>query len=199
MKIAVVLFVALATFSTTSAEKYEIDPAHAFVTFSIAHFAGKAHGSFDDVSGSIIFDETDVTRSSVSVVIKTASIHTGNTYRDTQLRSEDFFSSEKFPEATFKSSRIERRGKTLVAAVGELTIRGVTKEVSMPFTISGPMKDPLPAGVKRLLVHASLKFDRRDFNVSWSRVTDTGQLFVGNEVNLEINVEAIVPKTPVKN
>lgn len=180
-----------------TSEKYEIDPAHAFVNFSIAHFAGKAHGSFDDVRGTILFDETNITRSSVTVVIKTSSIHTGNSNRDTHLRSDDFFASEKHPEATFKSTRIEKQGAKVVA-IGDLTIRGVTKQVSMPFTIAGPMKDPLPAGVKRLLVQASLKFDRRDFGVSWSRVTDTGELFVGNEVRLEISIEAIVPKVVSK-
>lgn len=190
---ACALVLALIIGPPVTGEKYEIDPAHAFVNFSIAHFAGKAHGSFDDVRGTILFDETDITRSSVTVVIKTASIHTGNTNRDNHLRSDDFFAAEKHPEATFKSTRVEKKDAKLIA-IGELTIRGVTREVSMPFTIAGPMKDPLPAGAKRLMVQASLKFDRRDFGISWSRVTDTGQLFVGNEVSLEINVEAIVPK-----
>ena len=194
MRIAACILIGLlAIVPCIAAEKYEIDPAHAFVSFSISHFAGKAHGSFDDVRGTILFDETDVTKSSVSVVIKTSSVHTGNDNRDAHLKSDDFFAAEKYPEATFKSSRIEKRDGKFVA-VGELTIRGVAKEMSMTFTIAGPMKDPLPAGLKRLLVQASLKFDRRDFGISWSRLTDSGQLFVGNEVSLDINVEAIVPK-----
>jgi len=187
------LLILVTVVSAIHAETYEIDPAHAFVNFTIAHFAGKAHGSFDDVRGTIVFDEQDITKSSVSVVIKTSSIHTGNTNRDAHLRSDDFFAAEKYSEATFKSSRVEKRGGKFLA-IGELTIRGVTKGVSMEFTVNGPMKDPLPAGVKRLLVQSSLKFDRRDFGISWSRLTDTKQLFVGNEVTLEINVEAIVPK-----
>ena len=100
---------------------------------------------------------------------------------------------QKFPEMTFKSKRVEKRGAGYVA-VGDLTVRGVTKEVVMPFTLSGPIKDPLPSGVKRLLVESSLKVDRRDFGITWSRVMQDGGLFVGNEVSLEINVEAIVPK-----
>lgn len=152
-----------------AADRFEIDPAHAFVTFAVSHFSGKAKGSFTDVSGVITYDEKDITKSSVEVVIKTASIHTGNANRDAHLRSADFFDVEKFPEMTFKSKRVEKRGAGYVA-IGDLTVRGVTKEVVMPFTLSGPIKDPLPTGVKRLLVESSLKVDRRDFGITWSRV-----------------------------
>lgn len=174
-------------------ERFEIDPAHAFVTFSIAHFAGKARGSFRDVSGMILYDAKDLTKSSVEVTIKTSSIYTGNDRRDTHLKSADFFDVEKFPEMTFKSKRVEKRNNGLVA-VGDLTVKGVTKEVVMPFVLKGPFKDPLPAGLQRLLVATSFKIDRRDFEIKWSRVMEDGGLFVGNEVTLEIDVEAIVPK-----
>jgi polyisoprenoid-binding protein YceI/ketosteroid isomerase-like protein len=176
-----------------AAERYEIDAVHAFVNFTVAHFTGKARGSFGDVGGTIVFDEIDVTKSSVEVRIRTASVNTNNERRDAHLRGPDFFDAERFPEMTFKSRRVERKGAAYVA-VGDLTIRGVTKEVSMPFTLSGPMRDPLPAGVKRLLVEASLRVDRRDFGMMWSRVTEAGGLFVGNEVSIDINVEAVVPK-----
>jgi polyisoprenoid-binding protein YceI len=188
------LLVVLALVGTMrSAERFEIDPAHAFVTFSIAHFAGKARGSFRDVSGVILYDEKDITKSSVEVTIKTASIYTGNERRDTHLRSADFFEVEKYPEMTFKSRRIEKRTDGFVA-VGDLTVKGVTKEVVMPFSLQGPVKDPLPAGGKRLLVATSFKVNRQDFGIKWSRVMEDGGLFVGNEVTLEIDVEAIVPK-----
>ena len=192
--LAGLLMVLMLALPASATETYQIDPAHAFVNFTISHFMGKARGSFTDVSGTITYDETDVTKSSVEVVIKTASIHTGVQGRDTHLRSADFFDVEKFPEMIFKSKRVEKRGSGLVA-VGDLTVRGVTKEVVMPFTLSGPIKDPLPAGIKRLLVESSLKVDRRDFGITWSRVTDAGVLFVGNDVTIEINVEAIVPKS----
>lgn len=176
-----------------AAERYEIDPAHAFVSFTVAHFTGKARGSFGNVAGTIVFDEKDVTGSSVEVRIRTASVNTNNERRDAHLRGPDFFDAERFPEMTFKSRRVERRGGAYVA-VGDMTIKGVTKEVSMPFTLSGPMKDPLPAGVRRLLAEASLRIDRRDFGINWSRVIEAGGLFVGNEVFIEINVEAVVPR-----
>ena len=103
-------------------DRFQIDSAHAFVTFTVSHFSGKAKGSLTDVSGVITYDEKDITKSSVEVVIKTASIHTGNQGRDTHLRSADFFDVEKFPEMTFKSKRIEKRGAGYVA-VGDLTVR----------------------------------------------------------------------------
>jgi len=191
--IAVLLVALTFIVSARGSERYQIDSAHAFVNFTISHFMGKARGSFTDVAGVINFDEKDVTQSSVEVVIKTASIHTGVQARDTHLRSADFFDVEKFPEMVFKSKRVEKTGRGFVA-VGDLTVRGATKEVSMPFTLAGPIKDPLPAGIKRLLVEANLKIDRRDFGITWSRVTEGDVLFVGNDVTLEINVEAIVPK-----
>ena len=174
-------------------EKYEIDPAHAFVAFTVSHFAGKARGSFSDVAGTIMYDDSDITKSSVEVVIRAGSIYTGNEGRDTHLRSADFLNADKFPQITFKSKRIQKQGSGYIA-VGDLTLRGITKEVVMSFTLRGPIKDPLPRGLKRLLVEASLKVDRRDYGVSWSRVMEDGGLFVGNEVRLDINVEAIVPK-----
>lgn len=130
---AVIIASLLLVGAARGVDRFEIDPAHAFVTFTVSHFSGKAKGSFTDVSGVITYDEKDITKSSVEVVIKTASIHTGNQGRDKHLRSADFFDVEKFPEMTFKSKRIEKRGTGYVA-VGDLTIRGVTKEALMPFS-----------------------------------------------------------------
>lgn len=190
---ALLAALSLQAVGVAAAERYEIDPAHAFVTFTVAHFTGKARGSFGDVAGTIVYDEKDVTKSSVEVRIKAASINTNNERRDAHLRGPDFFDAARFPDMTFKSRRVERRGGRLVAT-GDLTVKGVTREVSMPFALSGPMKDPLPAGVKRLLVEATLRVDRRDFGINWSRLTEAGGLFVGNDVSIDINVEAVVPK-----
>ncbi len=192
--VALLLLLSLVFVRTAlGSERFEIDSAHAFVSFSIAHFAGKARGSFREVAGVINYDEKDITKSSVEVTIKASSIYTGNQQRDTHLRSPDFFDVEKFPELTFKSKRIEKRAGGFTA-VGDLTIKGVTKEVAMPFSLQGPMKDPLPSGVKRLMAATTFKVDRRDFDIKWSRVMEDGGLFVGNEVTLEIDVEAIIPK-----
>src|ERR1044071_5761908 len=93
---------------------------------------------------------------------------------------------------TFKSRRIEKRGSTF-AAIGDLTIHGVTKEVTMPFKLNGPVKDPFQ-GAQRLAVEASLKINRQDFGIKWSRTLDTGGLRGGNEVTIDINLEAAIPK-----
>lgn len=177
-----------------AADKYEIDAAHAFVTFTIPHLViNKAKGSFKDISGTILYDEKDPSKSSVEVAIKTASINTNNENRDKHLRSADFFDAEKYPEMSFKSKRIEGKGNGYIAT-GDLTIRGVTKEVQMLFSVGGPIKDPLPLGLKRIAVQASLQIDRREFGITWSRALEGGGLFVGNEVTIDINVEAIIPK-----
>ena len=126
-------------------------------------------------------------------MIKSASINTNNENRDRHLRSPDFFDVEKYSELSFKSKRIERRSDGFLAT-GDLTIHGVTKEVSMPFKLSAPVTDPLPAGTKRMLIEAGLKIDRRDFGITWSRLMEGGGLFVGNEVTIDINVEAYIPK-----
>lgn len=179
--------------SPAIADRYEIDSPHAFVYFTIAHFSGKARGSFREVSGTINYDESDITKSTVEITIRTASINTNNDRRDAHLRSADFFDAEKYPDMTFKSRRVERKEKSFVA-IGDLTVKGVTKEVTMPFKLAGPIKDPLPAGLKRLMVEANLRIDRREFGIVWSRLTEAGGLFVGNDVIVDINVEAIVPK-----
>ena len=175
-----------------AADKYEIDTAHSFVTFTIDHLGlSKAKGSFRDVSGVIMYDAKDISKSSVEVNIKTASINTNNEARDKHLRTADFFDAEKYPEMTFKSKRIEKRGSDYVA-VGDMTIHGVTKEVSMPFKLNGPVKDM--SGAMRMGVDASLKINRQDFGITWSKTLDTGGLLVGNEVTIDISVEAVIPR-----
>lgn len=175
-----------------AADKYEIDTAHSFVTFTIDHLGlSKAKGSFRDVSGVIMYDAKDISKSSVEVNIKTASINTNNEARDKHLRTADFFDVEKYPEMTFKSKRVEKRGSYYVA-IGDMTIHGVTKEVSMPFKLNGPVKDM--SGAMRMGVDASLKINRQDFGITWSKTLDTGGLLVGNEVTIDISVEAVIPK-----
>ncbi|HXF04521.1 MAG TPA: YceI family protein [Blastocatellia bacterium] len=187
--IGVLVFVASLTSSARGADTYVIDVSHSWIGFSVRHMmVTNVRGRFTDFSGTILYDEQDITKSSVSVTIKTASINTENADRDRHLRSADFFDAEKYPEITFVSKRIEKRGADYVC-IGTLTIRGVSREVAIPFTITGKVKDQ--RGNTRIGVEASLTINRQDFGVTWNRALDAGGVVVGNDVKIELNIEAI--------
>jgi polyisoprenoid-binding protein YceI len=169
------------------ADEYKIDPVHSRVGFAVKHMVvNTVHGRFTDYSGSITYDDKDPSKSSVNVTIKTASINTDNTSRDTDLRSGNFLDAEKFPEITFKSKSVEKKGDGFVAH-GTLTIRNVAKDVDLAFTLSGP----IDGGRGKLLgAEAGLTINRQDYGVAWSRSMAGGELVVANDVRIEINVEA---------
>lgn len=180
----------LLTLSAFAADEYKIDPAHSSVTFSVRHMMlSNVPGRFSQISGTILLDEKDMTRSSVEAVIKTTSISTDNEGRDKDLRGPNFFDAEKYPDATFKSKKIEKRGDQWVA-IGDLTIKDVTKQVEMPFEFS---KGSTPFG-PAIGISSSLKINRQDYHVTYNRVMDNGGLVVANDVKLELNLEARPPK-----
>ncbi|MGH7450740.1 MAG: YceI family protein [bacterium] len=172
-------------------EKYEIDPSHSNVSFTVRHMViAKVSGGFKEFSGTILYDEKDITKSSVNVTIKTASINTQNERRDNHLRSEDFFNAAKDSVITFVSKKIEKRGEDLVA-IGDLTIRSVAKPVELPFKILGKIED---ARGKRLGIEAGLTLDRFDYGVKWDRTIESGGLVVSKEVDVNLTLEAISRK-----
>jgi polyisoprenoid-binding protein YceI len=186
-KPVLILFSALILSSALfAAETFTIDPVHSSVAFSVKHMVvSNVHGIFRDVSGTLNYDSKDVTKSSVEVHIKTASIDTGSDNRDKHLRSPDFFDVEKYPEMTFKSTSIEKSGESFVAR-GPLTIHGVSKDVAIPFTVAGTIKDP--RGGMRFGAEASLTINRKDFGLSWNRAIEGGML-VGDDVKIDLGVE----------
>jgi polyisoprenoid-binding protein YceI len=121
----------------------------------------------------------------------TASINTDNNDRDNHLRSPDFFDATKNPDITFESTKIVKQGLGYEAA-GKLTIKGVTKDVKIPFTINGPVKDPW--GNTRIGVEGGLTINRQDFGVSWSKTLDNGNLVVANDVKIDLVIEGIQAK-----
>lgn len=172
-----------------AADKYVLDNAHSSVDFSVRHMViTNVKGYFGEFGTDILYDAADITKSSVKVTIKTASINTNNENRDNHLRSADFFDAEKFPEITFVSTKIEKAGEELIMH-GDLTMRGVTKQVSFPFVINGPITDPW--GKSRFGAEASLTVNRMDYGVSWNKILDTGGLTVGNDVKISIQIEAV--------
>jgi polyisoprenoid-binding protein YceI len=185
--------IAMLAGSAFAADEYKIDPVHSSATFSVRHLMiSNVPGRFSNVNGTIVYDEKDLTKSSVSATIPTGTINTDNEGRDKHLRSADFFDSEKFPEMKFVSKRIEKRGNQLVA-IGDLTIKDVTKQVEFPFEV---VKANTPFGVA-VGATGSTKIKRKDFNILWSKTMDGGGAVVGDEVKIEFSVEA-KPAAPAK-
>jgi len=172
--------------SALAADEFKIDPGHSSVGFSVRHMTiSTVHGRFNDYSGTIVFDP-DPTKCSVNVTIKTASVNTDNQNRDNDLRSPNFFDVQKYPEITFQSKSVAKKGDSWVAH-GTLTIHGVSKDVDLPFTLSGPVS--MGRG-KRLGAEAGLTINRQDYGLNYSKTLDNGGLLVGNDVKIEITIEA---------
>ena len=172
----------------TAADTYKLDKSHTKVGFRVRHLViSNVRGEFTDYDATIQLDEKDPTKSSLQGTIKTASINTNNETRDKHLRSDDFFNADQHPEITFKSKRIEKKGDAYVM-VGDLTLRGMTKEIQLPFTMTGPINHK---NRRRIGFEADLVINRQDYGVKYNSLADTGGLAVGNEVTIELNGEAI--------
>lgn len=171
---------------------YKIDPMHSTIGFAIRHLEiNWVEGRFKDFAGTIHYDESDLTKSSVEFTAKIESIDTGVTPRDNHLRTADFFEAEKYPEMTFKSTRVERKGKQGGVLHGDFTLKGVTKQVSLPFTITGAIKDG--QGNTRFGISAKTTINRRDYGITWGKPMAGGGLDIGNEVTINLQLEALKP------
>ncbi len=171
------------------AKEYGVDPNHSHIGFKVRHMSvANVRGEFREFSSDLMVDEEDMTRSSIEVRIKAASIDTRLERRDEHLRSSDFLDVANHPEIVFKSKHIEHAAGDEYWAIGDLTIRGVTKEVELPVALSGPIKDPL--NMMRLGVEGSITINRQDYGVIWNRALDTGGFMVGNEVTISLSIEA---------
>ena len=186
-KLVVAVFILLAA-NSFAQEKFEIDPSHSNVGFTVRHMVvAKVSGEFKKYSGTIIYDAKDVTKSSVNVMIKVASIDTEHEGRDNHLRSADFFNAATDSLITFVSKKIEKKGDGYVA-IGDFTLRGVTKEIALPFTILGTIKDQ--RGATRLGIEASATINRFDYGVKWDNALEGGNLVVSKEVAINLAIEA---------
>ncbi|HJU53381.1 MAG TPA: YceI family protein [Pyrinomonadaceae bacterium] len=171
---------------------YKIDPLHSIIGFAIRHFEiNWVEGRFKDFTGTIHYDESDLTKSSVEFTAKIESIDTGVEPRDKHLRTADFFEAEKYPEMTFKSTRVERKGKQGGVLHGDFTLKGVTRQVSLPFTITGAIKDG--QGNMRFGVSAKTTINRRDYGITSGGPLPGGGLSIGNEVTINLQLEALKP------
>jgi polyisoprenoid-binding protein YceI len=170
--------------------KWNIDTAHSGINFSIRHLVvAKVRGRFAKYSGSLELDAQDLTRSVVEATIEAASIDTGTAQRDDHLRSADFFDVAKYPQLRFRSKRIEQVADDRYRVSGELTIRDVTREVSLDVEYGGQAKDPW--GNERVGFVAKTTIERKDFGLTWNQALETGGVLVGDRVDIELEVQAV--------
>ena len=169
---------------------WNIDNAHSSITFSVRHMVfAKVRGRFGGFSGKLGLDPSDMTQLRVEAEIDAASIDTGVADRDAHLRSPDFLDVESFPKLRFASSRVEKVGADRYRIHGELTIRGVTREVVLDAEYGGQATDPW--GNQRTAFTASTSLDRRDFGLKWNQALEAGGVLVGERVDIELEVQAV--------
>lgn len=187
------LFLTLTSWSVTKAPsgKYNLDPSHTRVSFSVAHFViSEVEGRFDAVQGNYVLADK-FPESSAEAVIQIKSVNTNEAKRDEHLRSADFFDADKYPTMTFKSKKFSGSPEDF-KVVGNLTIKNVTKEVTLKGKSSGSVKDPY--GNTRIALKMNGKINRKDFNVMFNKVTEAGPV-VGDEVSINIVTEGILEES----
>ncbi len=177
-------------------DTYTIDKNHSDVSFQIRHFVSKVRGRFGDFEGTIQVDPAKPEASSVAFTIKAASIDTNQANRDGDLRSENFFDVAKFPEITFKSTKIVPAGKDKYDVTGSFTMHGVTKEITLPVTFTGTAKDP--RGGERAGFELATILNRKDYGINWNKALDNGSLMLSDDVAVTISLETVkkAPEAP---
>ena len=169
---------------------WTLDPAHTRIGFVARHaMVTKVRGSFNEFEGTAAFDGANPANSHAEVTIKAASIDTRNAQRDEHLRSNDFLAMQEHPEITFTSTGARQVDDTTFELTGDLTIRGVTKSVTIPFTFEGAAKDPF--GNLRAGFEGSVAINRKDWGVNWNAALEGGGVLVSDRVTLEFEVSAI--------
>jgi len=173
------------------ATDYQIDPSHTAVTFSVRHLMiSNVRGEFEKTAGTISVNGTDPSSVKINVTIDASSINTRVDRRDAHLKSPDFLEVDKYPTITFKSTRVVAAGSGKWKVTGDLTLHGVTKEVVLDVTGPTPeITDPM--GAKRVGASATASISRKDFGLTWNKALESGGVVVGDEVDIQIDVEAV--------
>jgi polyisoprenoid-binding protein YceI len=179
------------TGSTASFSTWNVDPAHSVAEFKVRHMMiSYVRGEFSGLSGVLKLNEADYTGSTVEASIPVASIRTVDEKLDAHLKNSDFFAVEKFPTLTFASTNIRSKGERDYAVTGDLTIHGVTRQVTLSVEdVSEPSNDPW--GNLRIGLSASTKINRKDFGIIWNTALDSGGVLVGDEVTITLDVQLI--------
>jgi len=169
---------------------YTLDPAHTRIGFVARHaMVTKVRGSFDEFAGTAVLDGANPANSRVEVSIEAASIDTRNAQRDEHLRSNDFLAMQEYPKITFASTGVRQAGESTFEVTGDLTIKGVTNEITIPFEFEGAAKDPF--GNQRVGFEGSVTINRRDYGVTWNAALEGGGVLVSDKVTLEFEISAI--------
>jgi polyisoprenoid-binding protein YceI len=185
--------VVLATAAASAADTYTFDKVHSDVGFQIRHLVSKVRGRFTDYDGTIVVDRAKPEASSVELRIKAASIDTGNENRDKDLRSANFFEVDKYPEITFKSTKITPKGGDRYDVTGSLSMHGTSKEVTLSVTFLGFAK---MGPADKAGFETSTTLNRKDYGIVWNRPLDVGGTILGDDVLVSINVEANKKQPP---
>jgi len=178
------------------ADVYTIDKGHSEVSFQVRHLVTQVRGRFNDYQGTISLDPANMEKSTVDFSIKADSIDTDLADRDKHLRSPDFFDTAKFPEITFKSKGIKKSGNDTYAVLGTLTMRGVSKDVTLPVIFLGTAKDPW--GNERAGFSTDLTLNRKDYGINWNATLDNGGVMLSDDVKISINLETLKKKEAAK-
>lgn len=184
------LIISAAVVRAAEPATWAIDPGHSHVGFSVRHMmVSNTRGSFEKFSGTIVGDPDHPAGAKIDVTIDAASLNTQNPKRDDHLRSADFFDVAKYPTITFQSKRVDKRADGSLRVIGDLTMRGVTKEVVLD--VDGPTPAIQVGAATRIGASATTKLNRRDFGLTWNRVLEAGGVTVGDEVKITIELELI--------
>ena len=169
--------------------RYNVDPDHSTIEFSVAHMViSKTTGRFTDYKGFVEMDPDGLKIKAIEAVINTASVNTMQEKRDGHLKNEDFFNVEKYPTMTYKMKYSRKEGDNIIA-IGDFTMLGVTREVTLVGKFNGFVKDPY--GNTRAGFTAEGKLNRKDFGMNWSKLLDSGGLVVGDDISIKLEIECI--------
>jgi polyisoprenoid-binding protein YceI len=167
--------------------EWKLDLSHSSVGFTVPHLVvSSVDGRFKEATAKVNLDDADLTKSQVSVEINTASVDTGDQKRDDHLKGADFFDVKKFPKVTFKSTKIAKAGAAY-KLTGDLTIRDVTKSVTLDATLSAPVKTPWGNQARAAKITGKIK--RSDFGLKWNKALEAGGVLVGEDVTLDVKAE----------
>jgi polyisoprenoid-binding protein YceI len=185
---AVAVLAAIGLGAAAAAATYAVNKPHTMATFRIRHWVSNVEGRFDGIDGVIRYDSKDPAAASVEMTVDAKSVNTNNASRDNDLRSDHFFDTERCPTLTFKSTKVVAKDPTHLDVTGDLTMRCVTRRVTVPVEFLGIQK--LKEGAEKAGFETVFTVDRKDYGILWNQTLDNGGVMLGDEVKITISVEA---------